>query len=129
MAFIEDLSTDTYCPWVHQGLPCFSVGWLGDSVPRTGVIPSRIFSVLHRYAAEHPYQDGFLGKHTCEICGSDAFHGEFWIELFDYNINHRVRFVLPLGIFHYIDAHGYCPPQEFLDAIESLELKLESDVA
>ena len=127
MAFIEDLSTRTYCSWAHKGLPCFSVGWLGDSVPRTGVIPPHLLRLLHHYAAAHAYEDGCLGMHACEICGEGKLHGEFWIEFVDDAVGYRVRFVLPLGVFHYIEAHGYCPPPEFLNAIEPLARELESD--
>ncbi len=127
MAFIEDLSRQTYCAWAHEGRLCFSVGWLSGSVPRIGAIPSRLLRLLRHYAAKHPFEDGLLGTHTCEICGQGAFHGEFWIEFFDDAIDHRVRFVLPLGVFHYIEVHGYCPPKCFLDAIEPLARTLDAE--
>jgi hypothetical protein len=80
-------------------------------------------SLLRHCALHHEYQDNFLGYHTCELCGEGRFRGEFWVELFDAISGHHIRFVLPLAVFHYIEDHGYLPPQEFLDAIMPLVLK------
>ena len=129
MAYIEDLSTKTYCGWVHKDMACLSVGWLGCTVPTTGVLAPRYLAVLRDYAAKHAFFDDLLGKHTCEICGEAKFKGEFWIELFVPQVDRRVRFVLPMGVFHYIEAHGYCPPPEFLKAIEPLAEELELQAA
>ena len=117
MAFIEDLSSKTYCHDVHRGVAAFSVGWLGNSVPSSGTVPADVLNLL-RYAAQaHYYEDGLLGCHVCEICGEAEFHGEFWLEFFDRSAGIQVRFVLPTGIIHYIEQHGYCPPAEFLEAV------------
>jgi len=120
--FIEDLSAKTFCPSAHEGVASFSVGWLGDSVPRQGSILPEVIRLLRYCALHYEYQDTLLGYHICEICGHGRFHGEFWVELLDSISGHRIRFVLPLAVFHYIEEHGYCPPQEFLDAIMTLAL-------
>ena len=122
--YIEDLSRRTYCFFVHDDRPAFSVGWLGNFVPTKGDVPSAAMMVLRHYAEHCTFEDGFLGKHGCEICDQVAFKNEFWIEFFDEQSKCDVRFVLPTGVFHYIEAHGYCPPQEFLDAIAPLAEEL-----
>ena len=129
MAFIADLSAKTHCPWAHKGVASFSVGWLGDSVPQKGEVPAKVMSLLRYFAHHYEYQDRTLGDHTCEICGRGRFHGEFWVELFDSISGHQVRFVLPLAIFHYIEEHEYCPPQEFLDAVAPLACKYAAQKA
>jgi hypothetical protein len=30
---------------------------------------------------------------------------------------HGLTYVAPVMVHHYVTVHGYCPPQEFLDAI------------
>lgn len=111
---IPDLSTKTYAPEAHTGVRAFSVGWLGKQVPSGGAVSAAVMQVLRYYREKHCYEDGDLGYHTCEICGRGDFHGEFWIETGD------TRYVLPVGVFHYIEAHGYCPPAEFLREIAAL---------
>jgi hypothetical protein len=113
---IPELSTTTYASEAHRGVHAVSVGWLGEKVTSYGTVPPVVMKVL-RYWREHCYRDDyFLGYHTCEICGNAHFHGEFWIE------TAGTRYVLPVGIFHYIDEHGYCPPERFLREIEELAL-------
>ena len=111
---IPDLSTKTYRAEAHWGVRAMSIGWLGSKVPSRGVVPAVVMQTL-RYYREHGYQeDGELGCHTCEICGRSEFRGEFWIEAAG------IRYVLPVGVFHYIEAHGYCPPAEFMNAIATI---------
>ena len=100
--------------WQHDGTPSVAVGWLGDTVPHVGVVPAVAMRVLCHFRQHYTFQDGLLGLHTCEICGQAEFHNEFWI---GYG---GVRYVLPVGIFHYIEAHHYCPPAEFLAVLNTL---------
>ena len=87
------------------------VGWLGKEVPSHGAVPPAIIDKL-RYDSTHSYvDDGTLGCHACEICGKGEFHGEFVVHA------GRSYFVLPVGVFHYIEEHGYCPPYRFMRAI------------
>ncbi|HXI71826.1 MAG TPA: hypothetical protein VNN22_15835 [Verrucomicrobiae bacterium] len=95
------------------------VGWVGKKVPRRGVVPPTIMQVL-RHHHDHSYvEDGLLGCHTCEICGKGDFHGEFVVRA------RSAYYVLPVGIFHYIEEHGYCPPYQFIKAIAPSGTALE----
>ena len=113
MTRIEDLAPDTYSDELHVGFDVRSVGWLGRDVPRTGRVPAVLVEALQHYRSAAFHDDGDLGSHVCEICGSKAGRGEFWIEWAD------IRYVLPTLVTHYIDAHDYLPPDEFLAALSA----------
>ncbi len=112
MPYIPDLNSLE--DWPHIGTPSVAIGWLGDTVPHTGVVSEAAMRVLHHFREHYTFQDGLLGLHTCKICGQAEFHNEFWL---GYG---GVRYVLPVGIFHYIEAHHYCPPAEFLAILNTL---------
>jgi hypothetical protein len=111
---IPDLSTKTYREEAHKGVYAVSVGWLGKKVTSRGKVAPEIMEMLRHCRKECYREDGYLGYHTCEICGRAEFHGEFWIEV------GCIRYVLPVGVLHYIEVHGYCPPTEFLTDIEEI---------
>ena len=117
--FIPDMSERTYAPEMHEGIEVRSVGWLGEDVPRKGVTPPRIIETLRCFRRINQHDDNDLGDHECEICGKESSHGEFWIEA------GGVRYVLPVMVFHYIDAHRYVLPSEFVSIIEEIETKHE----
>lgn len=100
--------------WQYDGTRSVAVGWLGDTVPHAGDVPEVAMRVLRHFREHYTYLDGLLGLHTCEICGQAEFHNEFWIG------HGGIRYVVPVGIFHYIEAHHYCPPGEFLDVLNIL---------
>lgn len=117
--YIEDLSTKPREPsaanmWArelerdHPGLVMRSVGWLGATVPSSGPVDPVILAALKHYTSWARVEDGWMGVHTCEICDAFSSNGEFWI------IWAGVRYVLPVMTVHYITAHGYRPPEQFL---------------
>jgi len=123
---------------VHVGpgaLPSFAilyaVGWLGDHVESRGETPQEcIDNLLDAYEAGLRFSDGLMGAHSCEICpptsvqlGADypiAWHGR---RTTVYGHGHHLilhgesLFICPAMILHYIVAHHYRPPKEFLDAV------------
>ncbi|MDB5295141.1 MAG: hypothetical protein JWO31_1124 [Phycisphaerales bacterium] len=109
---IPELSPRTYAPELHTGVIVRSVGWLGRRVPHKGHAAPSILEALRRYATTGYRDDNDLGFHTCEICGRANSHGEFWVEW------RGVRYVLPMMVFHYVEAHRYLPPDEFLSAVQ-----------
>jgi hypothetical protein len=50
----------------------------------------------------------------CEICIEDPpeSHGEFFVDL------SVVRYIMPAMLLHYIQVHGYRPPDVFVDSLE-----------
>jgi len=117
--YIEDLSTEPREPsaaniWARElerdypGLVTRSVGWLGATVPTSGLVDPGILAALRHYASWARVEDGWVGVHTCEICNAFCSNGEFWI------IWSGIRYVLPQMTLHYITEHGYKPPEQFL---------------
>ena len=51
------------------------------------------------------------GSHLCSLCGEVRGAGELAIP------GERVLYVAPQLIAHYLEAHGYCPPHEFIEAV------------
>jgi hypothetical protein len=125
--YFADLS-----PCRYYGL---SVGWLekGHDFPRGTVLPGRgdrsrfLERLLER--CRHPaIRRG--GAHWCEFCPSlevaqaactrETSDGEpVWIGSGAIRVNPRrgISFVAPLLVYHYIQAHGYLPPEGFIEAV------------
>lgn len=108
---IPDLSPKLYTPELHEGKRACSVGWLGSSVPATGRLEPDLLEALRHYRDVNYLSDGLLGSHDCEICGAAEGYGEFVVEW------DGVRYVLPELVLHYLEAHQYLPPAEFLAAL------------
>jgi hypothetical protein len=51
------------------------------------------------------------GPHVCSLCGAVQGYGEFAVP------GDGVMYVAPYLISHYVEAHGYCPPSEFIEAV------------
>lgn len=122
---IQDLTTKLYYPELRSrdGLPVYSVGWLGHLVPRTGDVNEEVLRRLHHFAVTNPQEKvfglkfGAWGSHTCEICGEHENHGEIIVT------TSRAHYMLPRMVFHYIESHHYRPPDQFLE--ELLAAKIE----
>ena len=88
--------------------------------------------LLEAYKTKAVFTDGTAGWHDCEICpGPEAWYSEgqvgpviSWrgqrIRLYGHG-HHLLRhgfivYMAPALILHYILAHGYRPPDEFLEA-------------
>ena len=108
---IPDLSPELYSCDLHQGVRACSVGWLGSAVPMKGAVPSHLLEALRHYRQTNYHEDFLLGSHSCEICGGADGHGEFSIDW------GGVRYVLPVLVLHYCEAHEYLPPPEFMRAL------------
>jgi len=51
------------------------------------------------------------GFHTCELCADFRRSGEIFVP------SETVLYVAPVMIDHYVRAHRYLPPREFIDAV------------
>ncbi len=125
---IPDLAPFTYGTPVVEGE--LAVGWLdGDEIETIGVIdPKRVRRLVvdrMTFAAGH-LQSGhedWMGMHTCSFCDGPTAplradrralwgNGEFRVR----GANGTV-YVAPTLIAHYVEAHHYLPPQEYIDAV------------
>jgi len=105
-----------------------NVGWLSSDHPfSTGAQNERLIAALQRLV-EFPV-NLFRGSHLCEFCPSPPMklspgglrfldpvpgttgNGEIRI-----TAGNGVTYVAPVLVLHYVVAHGYSPPQEFVDA-------------
>jgi hypothetical protein len=125
MAWFEDLS-----PWPSAGpehAACLrAVGWLSPARPfALGNVDTAFYRRLCELAQDPwaPWVSG--GAHSCEFCrftgGGHASYNGLGVparsarELFV--PGEGVLYVSPVSITHYIDAHGYGPPEEYRRAV------------
>ena len=107
--FIKDFSTKAYDPYNHEGVKTISIGWLGNSVPSTGNVPSEFIDLLNHLYLRHSLSELEMGYHDCEICDNYYSYGQLWLEI------EATRYIMPMMILHYIQDHQYSPPKEFID--------------
>ena len=95
-----------------------AIGWLHPDHPYVkGIVSAEFLSRLKEFAERSDdsamalYFGAFLGYHTCEFCGQSDGIGNFGVPSGD------LLFVAPEMIVHYIEAHGYRPPAEFIEAV------------
>jgi hypothetical protein len=133
--YFSDLSSYSYMlPWPLDSV--LNVGWLDEKHPyQTGRVDSVVVDKLRWLAREHAVRRT-RGLHQCPFC---AYKGH------EPNVNRPLGmaevwvpraggfFAAPELVIHYIQAHGYCPPDAFLNAVRSVEIDgfshdLESEV-
>lgn len=118
--FHPDLSNE--CP-MDRGDHVRAVGWLGESHPFAVGPVSPEFLVALRAHVDSAWQPVVCaGPHFCDLCpepragersrkSRPGAAGNVWIPAAD------VVYVAPELIVHYIEAHQYRPPDEFVAAV------------
>lgn len=105
-----------------DGLPVYSVGWLGWFVFWKGDVEEAVLERLWWCAhvnsqwAAFGVLCGAWGSHTCGICGRYDSHGEIVVS------TARAHYLVPTMIFHYIEAHRYKPPKRFIADLLTVEM-------
>ena len=114
---IADLS-----PIRRHNLDARAVGWLGTDAFYKGAVPTDLLDRLTKLVV---FKSSFFGSrlHPCPLCGVERAEGrydgairilgtaELWIP------DGQCWFASPNLLLHYISAHGYCPPTEYLTAL------------
>lgn len=126
MSHFEDLSRNSYFGRWEDVL--ISVGWLdrAHEYPR-GTVSVDFFRALARLLVD-PWQPAiFAGREPCSLCQFSGGPGMLVFEgsevrlgstnLFVPSPRQSKVFVAPSLVVHYIDAHGYVPPEEFQVAV------------
>ncbi|MEU0556388.1 hypothetical protein [Dactylosporangium sp. NPDC006015] len=95
-------------------LPMRNVGWLGPSfTPRP---PAPDVDPRPLRAASRARSNVMLGWHDCPWCpGTTAPHdgnGEYHYYAHDGEV-----YAAPVMLLHYVEVHGYRPPEQFLQAL------------
>jgi hypothetical protein len=113
MAWYEDLA-----PFAELGPNCATclraVGWLERGRPfSTGPVDSAVYTQLVELL-QHPWEPATtMGFHRCDLCLYDGPPGKRNL----YVPAAGAVFVAPELVTHYMNAHGYRPPDEFCAAI------------
>jgi len=124
MAYYDDLSE-----WPVAGVAKHAtraVGWLERGRPYlSGDTSKQFFGALISLLVEpwRPFAEA--GRHPCSMCAFSG--GPTGLSYQGVRIamgsstlfvpGDAVIYVAPSLIAHYVDAHGYLPPQEFVDAV------------
>lgn len=115
MAWYPDLGTETM---ITSGAHVRAIGWLSREHPYpTGDVPKDVFRrirVFCRMAGTETLNLGwgiYCGLHCCEFCGTFYTGANAGAPV------DGVLYVFPEMLAHYIQVHGYAPPDEFIDAI------------
>lgn len=124
MPFFEDLSTYEYGP-AGDGGDVRNVGWLGNGHDfHIGEVPDGFADRLARLVVSHPV-NRTRGWQECPFCA-----GEYPIRI-DVDGERRALgdaeirvsgaggriYAAPTLVVHYVNAHGYRPPEEFIEAV------------
>jgi hypothetical protein len=115
MTYYQDLGTETM---IAAGSHVRAVGWLEPNHPLSRGDTPREFrdrlAELSRNWSESSRACGWpvtAGPHLCGFCGEVRGYGEFAVP------GEEVIYVAPTLISHYVGAHGYMPPPEFIEAV------------
>jgi hypothetical protein len=104
----------------------YAVGWLERRGFPRGKGPNACVEAVVAAHRGGIFSDGTRGIHGCTLCGRELPQVRwFWpwrmVQLKGHG-HYLVRrddavFMAPELLLHYIRRHGYCPPQEFVDAV------------
>jgi hypothetical protein len=129
MTYFPDLSPYSYYDRVEWP-DAYNIGWLdADHEFTRGPVPPELCAKLIAMALRPPVHQ-MRGYHHCELCSDRDASGtqraatpslgsaELWIPTCD----GRGWYAAPDLLIHYIQQHGYQPPQPFLEALALLDL-------
>jgi hypothetical protein len=98
----------------------FYIGWLDpdEEEPRRGFTAPEFQDRLAAMCVYANHAESHRGPHMCPFCTSKPASGST-----TFLVEHTggVRYYFPELIAHYVMAHGYKPPQEFIDAVMANE--------
>ena len=137
-----DLSPYVYREIAGPGTPRLNVCWLDPCAPfPTGPVPNSFLDALWDVWTAEPRWAMTRGFHVCRYCpepGSDddprlsqavvyrgVARGSGSCEI--YVPSDEAVYHAPDLLFHYIVAHGYCPPEVFVDATIACAERLRAD--
>ena len=121
-SYFQDLT-----PYVYDGRnsSCLNIGWLDGREYNMGECPKEFIDNLDTVISSNQFVSArHKGFYTCDLCDKSIHHREKGKSSTILTINDDGRcYSFPKMILHYIKSHNYKPPQEFIDAVMSLEIK------
>lgn len=117
-SYYEDLTPYVYGR-VERDRKCLNIGWIGNQQNFTkGEVSEEFIKKLEEVERADEYtSEKHRGHHSCELC--DVRLGSI-VKKIEHN---NICYKFPGKISHYVRDHKYKPPQEFIDAIMSLQIK------
>lgn len=126
----DDLSNYSHmiAPYSLEGVK--NVGWLdlASSIPLGGVAAEtlrKLKEIITGNGIFDPIVEPIREAPFCHVCGEldlrDSkgrclVNSELWIPAGE------TIYASPIAILHYIEVHNYRPPQEYIDAIDALDI-------
>ncbi|GAA0964668.1 hypothetical protein [Actinocorallia libanotica] len=106
--------------WYRPAYKRLNVGWLEAGRPYfTGPVPAAAVERLEAIR-EIQWMNQCLGTHECDLCPpEEAPEGNGEVRIPG---PPGVAYAAPVLVAHYITAHGYRPPQAFIDAVLAVDL-------
>jgi hypothetical protein len=111
MTFYPDMGTETMCAC---GDNIRAIGWLHNRHPyRRGSVSPEFLERLRTFVKyrNEPGLPAAFGGHRCEFCGQVSGWTNSGVPF------NGLLYVCPQLIVHYIEAHSYSPPDEFIAAV------------
>ena len=129
MAHFTDLTNYSYGYAPEEGsTPDLNVGWLQMGHPFPTAEPTREFVRSLICCCRRPVRL-YCGFHTCDLCDVQVYEmPRVWYEGRCVDVgNGEIRvlgtdgrwYTAPTLVAHYVLAHRYCPPQQFVDGVLS----------
>jgi len=117
MTWFLDMDTNSM---MDAGDHVRAVGWLSSEHPFTqGEVPAGFLARLREFAEKWGDSTDALGWglalgwHDCELCDQSMASGNFGVP------SGELLFIAPEMVPHYVEAHHYRPPDEFIAAVMS----------
>lgn len=113
--------TVTYRPRYER----LNIGWLDASQPfERGPVPDWFAGALLD-VIDNPAVNQYRGLHDCEFCPPGEGHitdprpGRSWLAFYEIRVpaGPGVMFAAPSLVWHYVTAHEYRPPAQFVEAV------------
>ncbi|MFD7440102.1 hypothetical protein [Streptomyces sp. NPDC059909] len=130
MTYYADLTPYTYdrdnwhpeASGLWHGVPLVNMGWLDSDMPYPkGIVPEGLAETLKAMTRTHRAQQT-RGYHLCPWCASrtraghpDGPRGSAEIRV----MGNGIAYAAPELIAHYVEAHEYVPPADFVEAVLS----------
>jgi hypothetical protein len=110
MTFFQDLTPHTYTRRAEEP-GVYNVGWLGEGRSFPTGPTSEEFRAALKELCDHPIHL-HRGVHVCEFCRGACGSGQIRV-----CSQTGVWYVAPTMIHHYVVAHEYRPPEDFIAAV------------
>ena len=127
MTYFADGSRYTYSPSESEE-SLVNIGWLDGSMPfSSGEVARELMDVLREICRAGVNR--MRGYHQCNLCAPSSspvaavrvasVNGDFFVGDAEIRItgSDGTRYASPNMIVHYVEAHGYRPPDDFLEAV------------